>query len=323
MRRAQLILGILIVMAVSPATGGRIYWTDGDLIQRAQLDGSDEEILRRNPPYPGGLTLDVARGTLYWHDKQDVFRSRLDGSHMGRVLDLCGCRKFVGLGLDPVARYLYWMESGVPGPGGTAVYSHLYRLQLDTAQVDWVVSWESAEVMDFVIDVPGQKIYWSEDTGFRQPASAIYRMNLDGTDVETVIDDTDGVQITCIGIDEIERRLYWGAGEPGSESSGVIRSDLDGSGIEEIVTGVTSPILGIALDPSGRKLYWSDHLGQEGSGRIRRSSTDGSDIEDVLTGCELPADLTVDPRANEIQPRHAIPRRLDRRNPIVVSPRTR
>ena len=66
-------------------------------------------------------------------------------------------------------------------------------------------------------------------------------------------------------------KLYWTDGQ----THKIQRSNLDGSGVEDLVTRVDS--WGLALDVSGGKLYWTDW------GKIRRSNLDGSGVEDLIT----------------------------------------
>ena len=56
------------------------------------------------------------------------------------------------------------------------------------------------------------------------------------------------------------------------------RANLNGTGVEDLVTGVAEP-RGIALDISGGKMYWTDN----GADKIQRSNLDGTGVEDVLT----------------------------------------
>ena len=69
------------------------------------------------------------------------------------------------------------------------------------------------------------------------------------------------------------------------------RSNLDGSGVENLVTtGLDAPS-GIALDVAGGKMYWTDVLGE----KIQRSNLDGSDVENlVTTGLERPYSIALD-----------------------------
>ena len=70
------------------------------------------------------------------------------------------------------------------------------------------------------------------------------------------------------------------------------RSNLDGSGVEDLVTtGLDWSPSGLALDVSGGKMYWTD----AGTDKIQRSNLDGSGVEDlVTTGLEWPVGLALD-----------------------------
>ena len=82
-------------------------------------------------------------------------------------------------------------------------------------------------------------------------------------------------------------KLYWT--DVGTDK--IQRSNLDGSGVEDLVTtGLEGPY-GLALDVSGGKLYWTD----AGTDKIQRSNLDGSGVEDlVTTGLEVPVGLALD-----------------------------
>jgi hypothetical protein len=56
------------------------------------------------------------------------------------------------------------------------------------------------------------------------------------------------------------------------------RVNLNGTGLEDLVTtGLIAPA-GIALDVSGGKMYWMD----AGSSKIQRANLDGTSVEDLL-----------------------------------------
>ena len=82
-------------------------------------------------------------------------------------------------------------------------------------------------------------------------------------------------------------KLYW----TDSGTDKIQRSNLDGSGVEDLVTtGLVGPS-GLALDVSGGKLYWAD----SGTDKIQRSNLDGSGVEDlVTTGLDIPSGLALD-----------------------------
>ena len=81
-------------------------------------------------------------------------------------------------------------------------------------------------------------------------------------------------------------KLYWT--EWDTES--IRRSNLDGSGVEDLViTGLDAPG-GIALDVAGGKMYWTDW----DTDKIQRSNLDGSGVEDLITGLTSPYGIALD-----------------------------
>ena len=82
-------------------------------------------------------------------------------------------------------------------------------------------------------------------------------------------------------------KLYW----TDRGTSKIQRSNLDGSGVEDLVTtGLSGPV-GLALDVSGGKMYWTDWLRD----KIQRSNLDGSGVEDlVTTGLDWPWGIALD-----------------------------
>ena len=68
------------------------------------------------------------------------------------------------------------------------------------------------------------------------------------------------------------------------------RANLDGSGVEDLVTsGITNPH-GIALDPAGGKMYWAD--GQDR--RIQRANLDGSNVQTLVSNLTAPIGIDLD-----------------------------
>ncbi len=82
-------------------------------------------------------------------------------------------------------------------------------------------------------------------------------------------------------------KLYWT--DWGTDK--IQRSNLDGSGIEDLVTGagLDGPD-GLALDTAGGKMYWTD----AGANKIQRANLDGSGVEDLVTGLGIPYGLALD-----------------------------
>ena len=80
-------------------------------------------------------------------------------------------------------------------------------------------------------------------------------------------------------------KMYWTDG--GTEK--IQRANLDGSGVEDLVTGLSSP-RGIALDLGAGKMYWTD----SDTGKIQRANLDGSGVEDLVTGLSGPRGIALD-----------------------------
>jgi sugar lactone lactonase YvrE len=82
-------------------------------------------------------------------------------------------------------------------------------------------------------------------------------------------------------------KIYW----TDLTADKIQRSNLDGTGVEDLIsTGLLDP-RGIALDLGAGKMYWTDY----GTDTIRRANLDGSGAEDLITtGLNLPVGLALD-----------------------------
>ena len=86
-------------------------------------------------------------------------------------------------------------------------------------------------------------------------------------------------------------KLYWT--DAGTDK--IQRSNLDGSGVEDLVTTGLDYPRSIALDVSSGKMYWTDAHEQRRGEKIQRSNLDGSTVEDlVTTGLLLPEGIALD-----------------------------
>ena len=82
-------------------------------------------------------------------------------------------------------------------------------------------------------------------------------------------------------------KLYWA--DFGTDK--IQRANLDGSGVEDLVTSGLGDPYGLALDVAGGKMYWTD----VGTDKIQRADLDGSGVEDLVTsGLGDPYGLALD-----------------------------
>ena len=207
--------------------------------QRANLDGTERE----NIPTPsvGAFTLNVDSRKLYWISPSPgnvLHWSELDGSGVESHTYPSCCVGF----LEALGDDLYF------GAGGT-MQKGIWRADADGSNEQYLHG--KSQPFDLAYDPIENKLYVG---GF----SLIYRMNLDGTDDQPVLQ----LSAHQVVVDSRARKLYWG-----DRNARVIRrSNLDGSNVEDFVTAsdVGNPnfnITGLTIvygstpvpDPSGAK----------------------------------------------------------------------
>lgn len=112
-------------------------------------------------------------------------------------------------------------------------------------------------------DAPPPKLFWTNYVN-----CVLQRSDLDGSNVETIVDDFTYVQNPfAVAVDTVNYKVYWSASTPFA----VNRSNLDGTGIERVVSsGLSSIVRGIAVDASSDALFFST---QSGIYRVPLSST--------------------------------------------------
>lgn len=260
--------------------GDKMYWTvqgPGAMqrkIVRANLDGSDiEDVVAEIDPYssPFNIALDVPSGKIYWADvgTRKIQRANLDGSN---VEDLVTGHNFYDIALHPSAGMMYWTEADAIGTGAVR------RANLDGSGVETLATNDITGALGIALDVGGGKVYWWHGLQIRRAA-------LNGSGAEGLV-STGGAD--GIALDADAGKMYWTGTDP--VLGGVLRrANLDGSGVENLVTGL-GLVNGIALDVAGGKMYWVDL-----TGKIQRANLDGSGVEDlVTTGLDLPFGMALD-----------------------------
>jgi sugar lactone lactonase YvrE len=210
---------------------------------------------------------------------------------------------FTGSASSYMKGTIYWTEP---------MDNKISRMNLNSMEVEEIVTKGLAGPERIAIDAIGGKIYWTD-----QGTHKIQRSNLDGSEVEDIIvglvqpygiavdtingkiiwsdlqehkirmanlDGTEIIELVTedfcttpfdISIDHDNEKIYWA--DRGRSS--VLRSDLNGGNVEEVVTtGLMDPTT-VALDMVGSKLYWGDW----GIDKIQKANLDGTEVEDVIT----------------------------------------
>ena len=180
-------------LALDPI-GRKMYWTYQDGLSRANLDGSGlETIVPESQMGDGeGLALDVARNRVYWADPGWTFlptlirQASLDGSGIVTIHELTGTAVPYGMAIDLEAQRLYWAD------GWDAV---IQCADTSGAAPETLVQHMGA--IDIALDIPHGKMYWtgSEDG---EEGQAVWRANLDGTEVEKLLGDDRAGSISIL-----------------------------------------------------------------------------------------------------------------------------
>ena len=257
-----------LVIRVNALSGGKVYWTDymAGTIERANLDGSDREVLIRNVlDSNSDFGIAVHGGKIYWTEdvgsqfwEARIERANLDGS---------GREVVVGSGL--------YLLGGIAVHGGKIYWFDNWSKSIERANLDGsdreVLIRSGLRAMGGIA-VYGGKIYWT-DFG----TNTVERANLDGSGREVLIEvmHSGHFRIAVHG-----GKMYWGYGS-------IERANLDGSGREMIVSFAYPD--GIAV--YGGKIYWTDPWLE----RIERTNLDGSNREVILSGVEGASGIAIVP----------------------------
>jgi DNA-binding beta-propeller fold protein YncE len=160
-----------------------------------------------------------------------------------------------------------------------------------------------------VVDAAAGHIYWTNMGNPSAKDGSIERSDLQGKNLTTIIPVGGTFTPKQLQLDKKNGKLYWSD----REGMRVMRSNLDGSGIETLVeTGhgdadrrdARNWCVGIAVDAEGGKVYWTqkgnDNAGQ---GRIFRANLEipkgqtpanRKDIDILFDGLPEPIDLDLD-----------------------------
>lgn len=129
---------------------------------------------------------------------------------------------------------------------------------------------------DIALDVASGFMYWT-DRSDGNGNGRIQRSDLDGNNTQTLISDIGLINPGSIALDTAGGKMYWANNNLGT----IMRANLDGSDVEDLIVGLTNP-LGLTLDLDEGRFYWSDNL----EGTIERANLDGSDRRRLQIGSQ-------------------------------------
>ncbi|XP_078685512.1 uncharacterized protein LOC144918527 [Branchiostoma floridae x Branchiostoma belcheri] len=166
-----------------------MYWTYGEVIERARRDGSITETIVElgTYRYATGLRLDHAGGNVYWSDnKGHISVARKDGSFVRTLLTSLG-----GVGqlvLDPRNGHMYWVNwpnnidrAAMDGSNRTTIIRNLF----DSSAI--------------AIDYTENRLYYSDN-------DAIYSSDMLGNNTQ-LVKPGDGKHVLAVAVDD--NYVYW------------------------------------------------------------------------------------------------------------------
>ncbi len=283
-----LVLALLNV-GPAPAHAGILYFSgvfrptfnDG-AIQRVNTDGTGLQTVIDIGGGLRSLDLDQTAGKVYWTDVTNlgIRRANLDGSQQ-QDLVTTGLQFPSAVRVYPMMNQMFW---------GDQLSNELWRANQDGSNPELLRS--TAFHRGMALDTTHNKIYWTtSDTIFK---GKILRSNLDGSQLETVVDSlAPEFKPASIALDVAGGKVYW----TDYVVDVVRRANLDGSNIEDLYTvGSNLNPGGIALDLTAGKVYWGqDTGGEETSWNIMSMNLDGSLPKTVITNLGQVVDMTFVP----------------------------
>jgi hypothetical protein len=223
-------------LALDPA-GGRMYWTDtnASVIWSANMNGSEAQIVLDDfGAEPLGIALDMAAHKMYWTDSSGVKRANLTGTEV-ELVSKGPARGFIAL--DPAAGRMYWADYPTGNLKAAAMTPE--------APITNVVS-KQPSPFGVALDVAAGKLYWLQLNLEKRKAekNVIRRANLDGSEIQTLVERPGAGFEGGLAIDPVAGRLYWSE----AEAHDIATATLDGGGVQALFsTGQDSPV-GLAVE---------------------------------------------------------------------------
>ena len=224
-------------LAVDTARG-RVYWTEQTStrtgrIRRANLNGANVQLVREVTGVPRGIAIDASQGRLYIINSQGtVQRLNLDGTNFKANL-VGNLSSPNGIAVDAGRGKIYWTEDLGNKTG------RIRRANLDGTNVQ-VIRKAPGVLRGIAIDASRGKLYVTHPSWGK-----VQQLDLNGENFQSkFISELNSPQ--GIAVDAAGGKIYWTA------RGKIQRANLNGRNIQDVVTGLATPV-GIALNaPAAR-----------------------------------------------------------------------
>lgn len=292
---------------VVDSKGAKVYWTDSDgYIRRANTDGSSFEILFPGPS-ASFLNLDPAHGKMYWVSGLQILRANLDGSQLEILSQYTETYGFSGFALDALNQTIYWTARNsneftdqtrhlsraslnssteeilipsmeyllqvVVDSEGEKLYlvksppvpsiGRVFQANLDGTNLNGLLDFQYSFSLSF--NSVERKLYWTN-------SAQIFRAEPDASNPELLLNHLY-LYAGKLGFDDANQKLYFSSGAV------IQRTDLNGDFPENFAAAEMRSPISISIDPESSKLYWLDY----GLKKIKRTQLDFSNPEVILS----------------------------------------
>ena len=249
-----------------------MYWINSRTDKIASVDPFDAVTNQVK-----SLTVDAVDGKVYWSEQSSsggtIKRSNLDGTGVAQLVSLSFTP--TDIEIDSITDKLYWANS---------LQGTIQSADLNGENIKTIIKHDD-EIVDIDIDAKGGKLYWADQ-------DSIWRVNLDGTNVETPLSGFLGARQEIGGITVADGKIYWT--EHISWGGKIRRANLNGTDVETLVTIPLGAPNGIAVDTLNGKVYWTNSFGG-----IQRMDINGGEVEAVVSGITAPEDFVLVPGAQQ------------------------
>src|SRR5215475_5034190 len=214
-----------------------------------------------------------------------VLSANPDGSDLRTIIEE-GRKLPDGLAIDVAAGHIYWTNMGSFKENDGSIL----RSDLDGRNMTTIVPpGGTFTPKQLQIEKTTGKLYWCDREGMR-----VMRCNLDGSDVETLVDTSGGdarpghdATKWCVGIavDTERGQMYWTQKGPDNAGAGrIFRANIETpkgenaanrSDIEVLYEGLPEPI-DLEFDLAKRLIYWTDRGDPPRGNTVNRAPMDAA-----------------------------------------------
>ena len=290
---------------------GRLYWSDQakDAIYSANLDGSDIQLIMETDEI-SDMAVDFENGKIYFVDlfNSKVLSVGLDGANQDVLIE-GDINVPEVMALDLVNERVIYKDRWIPQlqsvgfeDGVVSETPFTKRTSIDAAtiavdnrrgKVYWALFLPTAiqranfdgsmseqirmpddlRPISMTLDVGLERMYWiafdPDDSSY-----SFYASDPGLEDVDTLIRPGVIERARGLAIHPGAGKIFW----VNPTANIIQRANLDGSDIEDIVTGDIGFPANVAVDLVANKIYWPNYEGN----KIQRANLDGTEIEDVM-----------------------------------------